>query len=161
MAASPVSILSRQRLSSADSSQSPDFEGLVIKGIGFSSREALLLQMPEGLVANISTYGCSIAVWYLTKRFPKVQSRVAVIVAGELIGLIASIFLYTLPMDNIGGRLTCLWLAKFFLGPYIISLELNIANISGHTKKTTVQALIFMAYCGKTLPLRNLSLRAF
>lgn len=127
-----------------------DFQSLIIKGLGFSSRKAVLLGMPEGVVGTISTYSCSLAVWYLTKRWPNVQSRVAVIVGGELIGMIASIFLYTLPLTEVGGRLACLWLAKFFLGPYIISLSLNVANISGHTKKITVQALIFIAYCGKS-----------
>lgn len=60
------------------------------------------------------------------------------IVAGELIGIIGAILTFVLPLDNIAGRMIGLWMAKFFLGPYIISLELNIANISGHTKKTTV-----------------------
>ncbi|KAF2166005.1 hypothetical protein M409DRAFT_66912 [Zasmidium cellare ATCC 36951] len=128
-----------------------NFQSLIIKGLGFSSRKAVLLGMPEGVVGTISTYSCSLAVCYLTKRWPNKQSRVAVIVIGELIGMIASIFLYTLPLTEVGGRLACLWLAKFFLGPYIISLSLNVANISGHTKKITVQALIFIAYCASNI----------
>lgn len=111
--------------------------------------------MPEGVVGTISTYGCSLAVFYLSKHWPRLQCRVLVIVAVELIGMIACVFLYVLPQDAIGGRLACLWLAKFFLGPYIISLSLNVANISGHTKKITVQALIFIAYCGKFCQLRR------
>lgn len=64
--------------------------------------------------------------------------------------MIASVFLYTLPLDNTKGRLAALWMAKFFLGPYIVSLALNVANIAGHTKKVTVQAIIFIAYCSKS-----------
>lgn len=104
--------------------------------------------MPEGVVGTVSTYSCSLAVWYLAKRWPHLQCRAGVIIIGELIGMIACLLLYVLPLDDVGGRLACLWLAKFFLGPYIISLQLNVANISGHTKKVTVQALIFIAYCG-------------
>lgn len=126
-----------------------NFQALIIKGLGFSSRRSVLLGMPEGVVGTISTYGCSLAVFYLSKHWPRLQVRVLVIVAVELIGMVACIFLYVLPQDAIGGRLACLWLAKFFLGPYIISLSLNVANISGHTKKITVQALIFIAYCGE------------
>lgn len=126
-----------------------NFQALIIKGLGFSSRRSVLLGMPEGVVGTISTYGCSLAVFYLSKHWPRLQVRVLVIVAVELIGMVACVFLYVLPQDAIGGRLACLWLAKFFLGPYIISLSLNVANISGHTKKITVQALIFIAYCGE------------
>lgn len=103
--------------------------------------------MPEGVVGTISTYGCSLAVYYLSKKWPRLQCRTLVIVTVELIGMVACVFLYVLPQHVVGGRLACLWLAKFFLGPYIISLQLNVANIAGHTKKVTVQALIFIAYC--------------
>ncbi|KAI0017114.1 MFS general substrate transporter [Xylariomycetidae sp. FL0641] len=124
-----------------------NFQAIIIKGLGFSSRRALLLAMPEGGVATFSAYLCNGGVWYLTRKWPKLQCRVGIIIAGELVGLIASVFLYTLPLDAIGGRLAALWLAKFFLGPYIVMLALNVANIAGHTKKVTVQALVFIAYC--------------
>ncbi|KAH8651416.1 MFS general substrate transporter [Xylariales sp. PMI_506] len=124
-----------------------NFMSLIIKGLGFDSRKAILLGMPEGAVATLSVYACSGAVWYLTKRFPNIKCRVAVIVVGELIGMIASIFLYTLPVTAIGGRLAALWIAKVFLGPYIVMLSMMIANVAGHTKKVTVQAIIFVAYC--------------
>ncbi|KAK9420002.1 hypothetical protein SUNI508_06761 [Seiridium unicorne] len=124
-----------------------NFQSLIIKGLGYSSRRALLLSMPEGAVATISAYLCNGGVWYLTRRWPKLQCRVPIIIAGELVGMIASIFLYTLPQSNVGGRLGALWMAKFFLGPYIVMLALNVTNISGHTKKVTVQALVFIAYC--------------
>ncbi len=61
--------------------------------------------MPEGLVANISTYGCSTLVWYLGRRFPNAQVRVGVIVAGELIGIIGAILTFVLPLGNIAGRM--------------------------------------------------------
>lgn len=83
----------------------------------------------------------------MTRRWPKLQCRVGIIIGGEIIGMIASVFLYTLPLNAIHGRLAALWMAKFFLGPYIVSLALNVANIAGHTKKVTVQAVIFIAYC--------------
>lgn len=127
-----------------------DFQQLVIKGMGFSSRNALLLSMPEGGVATISAYLCNGGVWYLTRKWPNLQCRVAVIIAGEVVGMIASVFLYTLPLDAIGGRLAALWMAKFFLGPYILMLALNVANVAGHTKKVTVQAIIFIGYCGRS-----------
>ncbi|KAI4591454.1 hypothetical protein KJ359_001026 [Pestalotiopsis sp. 9143b] len=124
-----------------------NFQSLIIKGLGFSSRRALLLAMVEGVVATISAYLCNGGVWYLTRRWPRLQCRVPIIILGELVGMIASIFLYTLPITAVGGRLAALWMAKFFLGPYIVMLALNVTNIAGHTKKVTVQAIVFIAYC--------------
>ncbi|KAH9906068.1 putative allantoate permease [Xylariomycetidae sp. FL2044] len=124
-----------------------NFQSLIIKGLGFSSRRALLLSMPEGGVATVSAYLCNGGVWYLTRKWPKLQCRVGIIIAGEIVGMVASVFLYTLPFENTGGRLASLWMAKFFLGPYIVMLALNVANIAGHTKKVTVQAIIFISYC--------------
>ncbi|KAI1849649.1 hypothetical protein JX266_004598 [Neoarthrinium moseri] len=124
-----------------------NFQSLIIKGLGYNSRNALLLAMPEGIVATMSAYLCNGGVWYLTRKWPKLQCRVPIIIAGELVGMIASVFLYTLPQSAVGGRLAALWMAKFFLGPYIVMLALNVTNIAGHTKKVTVQAIIFIAYC--------------
>ncbi|CAJ2509251.1 Uu.00g142770.m01.CDS01 [Anthostomella pinea] len=124
-----------------------NFQSLIIKGLGFSSRRALLLSMPEGGVATASAYLCNGGVWYLTRRYPKLHCRVGIIIAGEVVGMVASVFLYTLPFENTHGRLAALWMAKFFLGPYIVMLALNVANIAGHTKKVTVQAIVFIAYC--------------
>lgn len=122
---------------------------MIIKGLGFTSRDALLLSMPEGVVGTISAYLCNGGVWYLTRRWPKLQCRVGIIIVGELVGMIASVFLYTLPQSSVHGRLATLWMAKFFLGPYIVMLALNVANIAGHTKKVTVQAIVFIGYCGE------------
>lgn len=35
----------------------------------------------------------------------------------------------------------------FFWGPYATALTLAMGNVSGHTKKLTVNATIFLAYC--------------
>jgi MFS transporter, ACS family, allantoate permease len=80
--------------------------------------------------------------------------------------MISAIFLYTLPLTNLNGRLAALYMSYFYLGPYIVSLGINTANTAGHTKKVsslcfpavrtsskinimqvTTNALIFIAYC--------------
>lgn len=61
--------------------------------------------------------------------------------------MIAAVFLYTLPVTNYNGRLAALYMSYFYLGPYIVSLGLVTANTAGHTKKVTVNAIIFISYC--------------
>lgn len=72
-----------------------NFQSLIIKGLGYSSQSAVLLTMPEGAVGTASCYICCGAVFLMIKHYPKLQVRTAVIVCGELIGLIACVFLYT------------------------------------------------------------------
>ena len=66
---------------------------------------------------------------------------------GIVVGLIASVCLYVLPLTDFNGRLAALYMSYFYLGPYIVALGLNTANTAGHTKKVTTNALIFIAYC--------------
>jgi ACS family allantoate permease-like MFS transporter len=60
--------------------------------------------------------------------------------------MISIIFLYTLPLTALHSRLTALFVSYSYLGPYIVSVGLAAANAAGHTKKVTVNALIFMVY---------------
>jgi MFS transporter, ACS family, allantoate permease len=124
-----------------------NFSPLVIKGLGYTSQRSTLLMMPTGIIQTISSYLCNGGVFLTAKYFPQKQCRSAWILFGIIVGLISAVFLYTLPTDNFNSRLAALYMSYFYLGPYIVSLGLNTANTAGHTKKVTVNALIFIAYC--------------
>jgi len=70
-----------------------------------------------------------------------------IIIIGLIVGMIAAIFLYTLPLTALHNRLAALYVSFFYLGPYIVSLGFITANTAGHTKKVTVNALVFISYC--------------
>ncbi|KAI9729381.1 MAG: hypothetical protein M1834_006905 [Cirrosporium novae-zelandiae] len=124
-----------------------NFSPLIIKGLGYTSQRSTLLTMPCGIMQTVSSYLCNGSVFLAAKYLPKLQLRGCIIIFGELVGMIASTFLYTLPLNNLHGRLGAMYVSYFYLGPYIISLSLVGANVSGHTKKVTVNAMIFLAYC--------------
>jgi hypothetical protein len=42
--------------------------------------------------------------------------------------MIAAVFLYVLPLNNLYGRLGALYMSYFYLGPYIVALGMNTAN---------------------------------
>jgi hypothetical protein len=69
------------------------------------------------------------------------------ILFGIIVGLISTIFLYTLPPNDFQGRPAALYMSYLYLVPYIVALGLNTANTAGHTKKVTTNALVFIAYC--------------
>jgi ACS family allantoate permease-like MFS transporter len=124
-----------------------NFAPLVIKGLGYTSQRATLLTMPTGIMQTLSSYMCNGGVFLCAKYFPAKQCRSGWVMFGIIVGLIAAVFLYTLPLDNYNGRLAALYMSYFYLGPYIVALGINSANTAGHTKKVTTNALIFIAYC--------------
>jgi MFS transporter, ACS family, allantoate permease len=115
--------------------------------MGWSSQKAVLLTMPSGLIQTLSSYVCNGGVFLFATYLPRYQVRTAFIIFGILVGMIASVFLYTLPVNAYNSRLGAMFVAYFYLGPYVVSLGLNAANTAGHTKKVVVNALIFVAYC--------------
>ena len=124
-----------------------NFSPLIVKGMGWTSQQAVLLTMPSGIVQTISSYICNGGVFLCAIYLPGKQVRTGFIVFGILVGMIASVFLYTLPLHAYNSRLGAMFVSYFYLGPYVVSLGLNAANTAGHTKKVTVNALIFIAYC--------------
>ncbi|KAH7129824.1 putative allantoate permease [Dactylonectria estremocensis] len=124
-----------------------NFSPLVIQGLGYTSQRATLLMMPTGIMQTASSYICNGCVFLCAKYIPNKQCRAAWVLFGIIVGLISSVFLYTLPLDNYNGRLAALYMSYFYLGPYIVALGISTANTAGHTKKVTTNALIFIAYC--------------
>ncbi|KUJ20301.1 putative allantoate permease [Mollisia scopiformis] len=123
------------------------FTPLIVNGLGYSSQRAALLTMPSGILETVSSYLCNGCVFLLVTRLPKYHPRGVIIIIGLIVGMIAAIFLYTLPLTALHNRLAALYVSYFYLGPYIVSLGFITANTAGHTKKVTVNALVFISYC--------------
>ncbi|KAH7039556.1 putative allantoate permease [Microdochium trichocladiopsis] len=124
-----------------------NFAPLIINGLGFSSQRSTLLMMPTGVIQTLSSYVCNFGVYYCAKRFTNMQLRGAFVIGGLMVGMIATVLLYTLPLDSYTSRLLALYWSYFYLGPYIVALGMNSANTAGHTKKVTLNAVVFGAYC--------------
>ncbi|PGG97076.1 hypothetical protein AJ79_09350 [Helicocarpus griseus UAMH5409] len=124
-----------------------NFSPLIVNGLGYSAQRSALLMMPTGIIQTVSSYICNGGVFLMAKHYPRHQVRGIFIIFGIVVGMIAVIFLYTLPITDLNSRLAALYMSYFYFGPYVVSLSLVSANFSGHTKKVTVNALIFIAYC--------------
>ncbi|KAF5246459.1 hypothetical protein FANTH_6831 [Fusarium anthophilum] len=124
-----------------------NFAPLVVQGLGYTPQRSTLLMMPTGIIQTISSYLCNGGVFLCAKYMPKKQCRTAWVLLGIIVGLISAVFLYTLPTKDFNNRLAALYMSYFYFGPYVVALGINSANTAGHTKKVTVNALIFVAYC--------------
>lgn len=64
-----------------------------------------------------------------------------------IIALLGTVLLRVLPSSNIGGRLAAIYFLLAFAGAFPILLSMVASNVAGFTKKSTVGALLFIAYC--------------
>lgn len=128
-----------------------NFSPLIIQGLGADAQRSTLLMMPTGIVQTASSYVCNGGVFLCARYLPGRQCRAAWVALGILVGLVSSVFLYALPLDAFRARLAALYMSYFYLGPYVVSLGLVAANTAGHTKKVTVNALVFAAYCASNI----------
>ncbi|KAJ5488545.1 hypothetical protein N7539_003435 [Penicillium diatomitis] len=117
------------------------FASIIIAGFGFSNLKALLIQMPLGaaqLVFLILTSG--IATFFR-------NTRILMMIVNTLASMIGMVLIWKLESNDRAGRMTGLCLSAIFAANIPLSLSLISSNVAGFTKKSTVSALMFVAYC--------------
>ncbi|KAJ5559192.1 hypothetical protein N7535_008944 [Penicillium sp. DV-2018c] len=117
------------------------FSAIIISGFGFPHLQALLIQMPMG--------GAQIVFLLLTTGFASLvpKSRIPMMMVNTLTSMIGMILIWKLDEDNRAGRMAGLCLGGVFAANIPLSLSLISSNVAGFTKKSTVSALMFAAYC--------------
>lgn len=84
--------------------------------------------MPTGIMQTVASYVCNGGVFLCVKYLAGYQTRGGWVIFGCIVGMISAVFLYTLPITNLQGRLAALYMSYFYLGPYIVALGMNTAN---------------------------------
>ncbi|KAL4883895.1 major facilitator superfamily domain-containing protein [Aspergillus karnatakaensis] len=117
------------------------FSSIIINGFGFSELNSLLLSAPGGLLQIAAIGAICMAATHLRK------SRIISMIIVILFALVGVILMNTLDDSNRWGR----WVGIFLLGPFATSIPLSLSlitsNVGGLTKKATVSAMLFLAYC--------------
>ncbi|KAH7133974.1 major facilitator superfamily domain-containing protein [Dactylonectria macrodidyma] len=117
------------------------FQGLIIKGAGFSTLRTTLLQMPSGAVQLVA---CLLACHFAT-RYSNCRILIMLIAMIPFLGGLLGLRL--LSQDNSYGRLACLWVTFCYTAAGTLSMSVAIANTAGHTKKITTNAMLLIGYC--------------
>lgn len=117
------------------------FSAIIITGFGFPNLEALLIQMPIG--------GAQLVFLLLTSGFASLvpKSRIIMMIVNTAVSMIGMLLIWKLNGDNQAGKMTGLCLGGVFAANIPLSLSLISSNVAGFTKKSTVSALMFAAYC--------------
>ncbi|KAJ9295635.1 hypothetical protein DTO217A2_8990 [Paecilomyces variotii] len=142
------------------------FSTIIINSLGFSALHSSLMTIPTGVISTIS----GIFFSYFVGRTRKYRSLVTV--SSLIIPLVGTIVVYgisldiayhynssnlnwnhadryknkVLPRSNAAGQLVGLYMLYVYWAPYVCGLAMFQANTAGHTKKTTVNAMDYVAY---------------
>ncbi|RSM10004.1 hypothetical protein CDV31_007410 [Fusarium ambrosium] len=121
------------------------FGAQIVSGLGFSTLETMLLSIPTGVTLTLSSFMVAVPqLWFKNKRCLAMGLCCVV-------PIVCCTLLQHLPRENKVGRLMAYYFFYFFWGPYATAISLPMGNVSGHTKKLTVNASIFVAYCAANM----------
>ncbi|KAK7403324.1 hypothetical protein QQX98_010913 [Neonectria punicea] len=117
------------------------FGSIVIKGFGFSTLNTLLVQMLsfvfQFVFVLIATGG---STWFRNTRTYWMAWNL-------MISIIGAAMVRQISSDNIWARFMGYCLTVAYSANFPLTLAMSSSNFGGFTKKTTVNAMIFMGYC--------------
>lgn len=116
------------------------FSALIIKNFGFDTKETELLTIPGGVVSVISI----LLGTYLAGRF---DQRCFCIIGILCSGLLGGCLMAFAPSDNKGAKLAGNYLTNCVGSALPLLYSTVGANVAGHTKKVTMNAIVLMAFC--------------
>ena len=116
------------------------FTSLIIKNIGFTTKQTELLNIPNGVVSIVSI----LTVSYCAARF---DQRCLCVVAALVCGLLGGCLLAFSPTDMKAAQLAGNYLTQVTGSALPIMYSIAGANIAGHTKKVTMNAILLMSFC--------------
>ncbi|OKL62198.1 hypothetical protein UA08_02321 [Talaromyces atroroseus] len=116
------------------------FSTIIIDSLGFSSEDSSLMTIPTGVVSTLS----GIFFSWLAGRTTKYRSLVTM--ASLIMPLIGTILVYVYPRSNTAAQLVGIYMLYGYWAPYVCGLALFQANTAGRSKKTTVNAMDYVAY---------------
>lgn len=116
------------------------FSAFIVSGQGYTNLETVLIGIPTGVLSTAVQVLLSFPASKLKNM------RCTTIALANLIPLVCAILLWKLPRSNHSGLLGSYYGFWVWFSCYVLSCSLPMANTSGHSKKITVNALMFIGY---------------
>lgn len=111
-----------------------------LRGFGWSSIESVRYQMPIGAVQLFAT----IIAGYLASRYR--NRTIIIILVLAIFAIVAMVGFSTIPADQKMALTSCTWIVSAYGGAIVLNWSIVAANFAGHTKRTTVNGINFLAY---------------
>ncbi|KAK9852465.1 hypothetical protein MYU51_008259 [Penicillium brevicompactum] len=116
------------------------FTSLIIQNFGFTTKETELLNIPNGAVSIVSILTAS----YFAGRY---NQRCLCVAASLACGLLGGCLLAFSPADKKGAQLAGNYLTQVTGSALPMMYSLAGANVAGHTKKVSMNAILLMSFC--------------
>ncbi|PSK60358.1 High-affinity nicotinic acid transporter [Elsinoe australis] len=116
------------------------YQATIIRGFGYDSKTAALLQLPSGAVSVVSI----MVATYLAGRFNQRGLNVVALLVPGIIG--ASLMAYLDPGNKV-GRLIGNYMTNTVGASLPLLYSWVSANYAGHTKKVCMNAVLLMSFC--------------
>lgn len=116
------------------------FSGIIIKNLGFDSKQSSLMTIPTGVVASLST----VIFNYFSGRSNNKRCLIAVI--SLLVPILGSAICYGVSRKEVGPQILGLYLMYFYFSSYVTMISLSQANTSGNTKKSVTYGINYLGY---------------
>lgn len=116
------------------------FQSIIISSFGFDEYETLLLNLPGAAIGFISTVGAT----YWAGRYNARCIAVVILIVPTMLG---GALMAWLPADNQSGLLAGNYLTNTVGSSLPLLYSWITANYAGHSKKTTMSAIVLMAFC--------------
>jgi MFS transporter, ACS family, allantoate permease len=122
-----------------------NFTGIIIKGFGYSTYQAVLLQIPGPAILAV----VMLAVMFSLSSKWGQEKRIFAILLCYLPGIISCAILHSVPLkaSTKGIHLFAVFIIPICAVSAGILYSLLASNVAGYTKKTVAGALFFAAYC--------------
>ncbi|KAF5393880.1 hypothetical protein D9757_000097 [Collybiopsis confluens] len=117
-----------------------NFSNIIVKSFGYTSKQTLIVSTPAGAVASLMTLFCG---WYSDRE----NERMIPIIFALVPTIVGAAMLIAL---NDSGKKGALLFATYLIGTFGSALSTvyayNASNTSGHTKKSTVNAMTLLTF---------------
>jgi hypothetical protein len=114
------------------------FSATLIRGFGYDTKQAALLNMPSGVVSIFATLLSTFAILY---SFPRTLA-ICLLMVPTIIGA----GLMSFYSSSQAGSLAGIYLINFDVAPLALIYALVGANIRGYTKKVTTNVIIALGF---------------
>ncbi|KAJ5941698.1 hypothetical protein N7516_001866 [Penicillium verrucosum] len=116
------------------------FTSLIIKNFSFTTKETELLNIPNRAVSIVSI----LTISYFAGRY---NQRCLYVVISLVYSLLGGYLLTFSPKDIKGAQLIGNYLTQVTRSALLIIYSLASANIAGHTKKVSINAILLISFC--------------
>ncbi|KAJ7068194.1 MFS general substrate transporter [Mycena amicta] len=117
-----------------------NYSNIIIKSFGYTSKQTLILSTPGGAVAALTTLFCG---WFSDKKGER-QLPIIIAIVPTIVGAAILIGL------NDSGKKGVLLFAVYIIGTFGSALSTiyayNASNTSGHTKRSTLNAMTLVSF---------------